>query len=116
MEKIDDVAYFQKVNMILESTSERSLCNALPTMVWLSDNRAKLVYCNNECTSFTGLEMDELKDVGFLGSVHPNDISEFQNMAVKALQTKCPASCELRIKRNDGEYIWHLLRCQLCFE
>ena len=106
----------QDISRIMDNMTEHRLCDALPTMVWLSDHQAHLVYFNQECLSFTGSTSEQLKESGFVTSMHPDDVSVFQKMAVEALTTHKPSSCELRVRRYDGEYIWHHLRCCLCFE
>ena len=106
----------KNVKNVLEGITDRKLCDNLPTMVWLSDHQSNLVYCNEECCTFTGIPLDELKKQSFIKCIFPDDIPIFGKMAEKTKSTNLPSSCELRIKRYDGEFIWHLLRCQLCFE
>ena len=110
-----DLAHLRDIQHVMEDMTEHRLCDALPTMVWLSDHQANLVYFNKECMSFTGSTSEQLKEQGFVKSMHPNDVEVFQNMAMKALTTHETGSCELRVLRYDGEYIWHHLRCSLCF-
>ncbi len=105
-----------EIQQILDSLTEHKLCDALPTMVWLSDMNAKLVYCNDECMRFTGISKSQLEDEGFTSCIFPEDLHVFQSMAVQVLTTLEPGSCEIRCKRFDGEYIWYLIRCQLCFQ
>lgn len=111
-----DEIYKENVKNVLEGITDHKLCDNLPTMVWLSDHQANLVYCNEECCLFTGIPLEELKKQSFVQCIYPDDVSVFSEMASEALSTNLPASCELRIKRYDGQFIWHLLRCQLCFE
>jgi diguanylate cyclase (GGDEF)-like protein/PAS domain S-box-containing protein len=90
-------------------TRYRALTDALPQIVWIIDERAVLQYVNERWSIYTGLAFDSRAGQSVLSIVHPDD---FALVAEKcdALRAQRDRECELRLRRRDGEYRWHLLR------
>jgi diguanylate cyclase (GGDEF)-like protein/PAS domain S-box-containing protein len=90
-------------------TRYRALTDALPQIVWIIDEQARLQYANERWSIYTGLAFDANAGQSVLSIVHPGD---FTLGAPKrdVLRGKRDCECELRLRRHDGEYRWHLLR------
>jgi len=85
----------------------RALTDALPQIVWIIDERARLEYVNERWSLYTGLPFDS-RAGDVLSIVHPDDALVAQKCEALRAQRDC--ECELRLRRHDGEYRRHLLR------
>ena len=65
-------------------------------------NRATLAYC--------GLSLDEWLGDNFRSVVHPDDAERFRAAADGALLSGSEYELELRLRKYDGTYRWHLAR------
>ncbi len=84
----------------------RALSEAIPQMLWVIDANNQFEYVNERFTAYSGLTLDDTRDDGS-GMYHPDDVDEL------GLQAALPAvECdfEVRVRRADGVYHWHLLR------
>ena len=88
----------------------RQLADAMPQIVWQGDEAGGIVYLNQRWYDYTGLTVEQsLADP--TQATHPDD----QAMAMRTWQEVRPQGkpyeYELRLRRADGIYRWHLTRC-----
>ena len=88
----------------------RQLADAMPQIVWQGDEAGGVVYLNQRWYDYTGLTVEQsLADP--TQATHPDD----QAMAMRTWQEVRPQGkpyeYELRLRRADGIYRWHLTRC-----
>jgi PAS domain S-box-containing protein len=88
----------------------RQLADAMPQIVWQGDEAGGVVYLNQRWYDYTGLTVEQsLADP--TQATHPDD----QAMAMRVWQEVRPQGkpyeYELRLRRADGIYRWHLTRC-----
>jgi diguanylate cyclase (GGDEF)-like protein/PAS domain S-box-containing protein len=90
-------------------TRYRALTDALPQMVWIIDEQARLEYANERWSRYTGLPFDPSAPPSVGSIVHPDDRAL---LAAKCARLAHDGECEseLRLRRHDGQYRWHLLR------
>lgn len=80
-----------------------ALADALPIMVWMTDQDDKCFYFNKAWLDFTGKKYEEEIDSGWVKGIHPDDMNSFQ--AINHLLKKHEEySCEYRLRRKDGNY------------
>jgi len=82
------------------------MANNVPAMIWMSGNDKFHDYFNNTWLEFTGRNVEQEKNEGWLQSVHPEDAPRCLERFSKALEEQVGFYSEYRLKRYDGEYRW----------
>jgi PAS domain S-box-containing protein len=87
----------------------RALTDAIPQHVWASDAKGAIEYANDRLLAYAGRTREEglerLEDL-----VHAADLSAYLEQWSRAVELLTPLELELRLRRADGTYRWHLLR------
>ena len=94
----------------LSEQNFRQLADLMPDKVTNTDAEGKVTYYNQNWLDYTGLSFEELKDWGWLKSIHPDDLDKTIPLWQQALATGTPLETQDRILNRDGEYRWHLSR------
>ena len=67
------------------------------------------IYANRYVLEYTGLTLEDLKSRrGHF--VHPEDVDRLVEVRAQGLSRGLPFEAEYRVRRNDGEYQWSLIR------
>ncbi len=90
--------------------SLRTLIDAIPQMVWITDSTGALTYANQRCFEYFGVNAQGEKGWGWLGLIHPDDLETVKLRWLEAVSEGKAYEVELRLKGNDGSYRWHLNR------
>lgn len=97
----------------LRKTSERryrNLAEAIPQIVWTADPDGMLEYVSQRFTDYTGMNNGEALGAGWLRSVHEEDATRYEQEWQEAHTTGAAMEVQLRLRRKDGQYRWHLSR------
>jgi PAS domain S-box-containing protein len=84
----------------------RTLADAMPLMVWLSDTEGNLTDFNRGWLEFTGRSLREELDGGWLDGLHPDDRDGLVAHWRTALAARRPFKQTCRLRRRDGAYRW----------
>jgi len=87
----------------------RHLADAIPQHVWVARPDGSLEYLNERCREYTGRGSGE-QLTGWERVVHPDDIPGYLEQWSRAGETASGLELEVRLRRADGEYRWHLMR------
>lgn len=82
----------------------RQITDSLPQLVWTSRADGHCDYLSPQWLAFTGIPMEEQLGWDWLARVHPEDRSAVEQRWKHALSTGSPFTCELRLRRHDGQY------------
>jgi PAS domain S-box-containing protein len=94
----------------LEERRYRSLCNAIPQLLWVNDADGNIQFFNQRWQEYTGV-VDLTGGVGLWRSViHPDDFPPVSLIRDRAIAAKEAYEVECRLKRFDQTYRWHLAR------
>lgn len=111
-QKLVELARLQSESKLAEEQerSERRyqrLAEAIPQMVWTADPQGRLQYLNRRWREYTG---DDAENVlaGWAEFVHAMDLT--RAMEAQKRGSKEAYEVEMRIRRYDGQYRWHLAR------
>jgi len=96
----------------LQESQERSkfILEALPVMVWTTRADGAADYFNQRWLTFTGREMAQEVNSGWLESVHPDDQQSASTAWRKAYESGESFQTEYRLRCADGSYRWVLAR------
>jgi len=87
----------------------RALVSALSSLVWNTAADSQIVDMP-EWRALTGQTVDEVRGWGWLNALHPDDRDRSQIAWQTAVDTESTYETEYRIRRWDGEYLWHQAR------
>jgi len=88
----------------------RFLAESMPQKVFTAKPDGQADYFNQQWNEFTGSSFAELKGVGWVRLVHPDDVGETIRRWQRSVETGEPFQIEHRFRGKDGVYRWHLTR------
>jgi PAS domain S-box-containing protein len=88
----------------------RSLVDAMPVMVWMSNADAQCTFFNRTWVEFTGATLQKVSWDGWAHSLHPEDRDKCTSQYMAAFHSRSGFVLEHRLLRNDGVYQWVLDR------
>jgi PAS domain S-box-containing protein len=102
---------FQTMADSIASSEARyhALVRALSSLVWTTAADGQIVDMP-EWRSLTGQTVDEVRGWGWLNALHPDDREHSEIAWKTAVDTQSFYQTEYRIRRSDGEYVWHQAR------
>jgi PAS domain S-box-containing protein len=86
----------------------RTMANAAPVLIWLSDVHKQRNFFNWRWLEFTGRTAEEELGNGWLADVHPDDAERFYEAYSSAFDARTNFQVECRLRRADGVYRWVL--------
>jgi diguanylate cyclase (GGDEF)-like protein/PAS domain S-box-containing protein len=86
----------------------QALADNAPALIWMAGPDKKFTFFNKRWLQFTGRSLDEEKGEGWLVSIHPDDLSRWNETYTKNFNARSDFSVKYRLQRHDGEYRWLL--------
>ncbi len=90
----------------------RILTEVAPQIVWRTDQRGDMTFCNQEWIEYTGVSLEETIRRGAADVVHPDDRETVRNAWREAIAKGSFFDTEVRLRRADGVYRWHISRAR----
>jgi PAS domain S-box-containing protein len=84
----------------------RTLGEAAPDFVWISDATGHVEYANARWMEYSGLTLEELNSAGWEALIHPQDRTALAERWAAATRIGEPFEAEVRYRRRDGIYRW----------
>lgn len=95
--------------ILLESEQKfRLLADSMPQQIWIADPEGNLNYFNQAVFNFSGLNLEDILDKGWLDIIHPDDREENVKQWKMSIETGNDFLFEHRFRRHDGTYHWIL--------
>jgi PAS domain S-box-containing protein len=88
----------------------RFLAEAQPDQIWTAMPNGELDYVNQRVLDYFDTSFSERVAQGWAGVIHPDDLPHTLQRWEQALDTGSPYENELRLRRADDSYRWHLTR------
>jgi diguanylate cyclase (GGDEF)-like protein/PAS domain S-box-containing protein len=88
----------------------RQLADAMPQIVWTAEPDGDVDYASQAFTEYTGLDAAELASERLRTAIHPDDLAPSEAAWADAMRGGALYSIELRLRRADGVFRWHLAR------
>jgi PAS domain S-box-containing protein len=92
-----------------QRTSEerfRSLADAAPVMILMSDANAMCTYFNRAWLEFRGRTLEEELGNGWTEGLHPDDRDLCLESYLKSFSSRSPFHMQYRLRKADGEFVW----------
>jgi PAS domain S-box-containing protein len=88
----------------------RALAESVPQVIWTAQADGNLDYVNQKWIDYSGQSFAETLGSGWLNVVFTDDTVSTVALWAKALQSGVIFESELRLRKSDGSYRWHLSR------
>ena len=86
--------------------SLRSVIDGIPGFVAILSADGGVEMVNQQIIDFCGVPIEDLRNWGTNGIVHPEDMPHVAEIFGRSIATGAPYNIEQRIRRSDGEYLW----------
>lgn len=105
---IDDMTEYRLMEDRIKESRDfyLALFEEAPTLIWRADADQYVNYVNRRWLEYTGREMQQEKGWGWMETIHPEDVEEFERLYNQAYKNKKPFKYQCRIKGANGEYRW----------
>ncbi len=93
--------------------SEREHCDLvdiIPAIVWSALPDGSNVYVNSRFVEYSGMSAEQLAGSGWHAATHPDDLQRHERKWLACVRTCEVFEDEVRFRRADGQYRWHLQR------
>jgi PAS domain S-box-containing protein len=90
----------------------RQITDTVPGLVWSHGPDGEPTDINQCMVDYSGLSFEQFRDRGWEAFVHPVDFIETLEACDHAIQTGTCFEGIMRLRRGDGEFRWHKIRCE----
>lgn len=77
-----------------------------PYIIWISDERGFIQYCNQRAYEYLGFDKNAQAPGDWTPFLHPDDLEEIGNKWNYGMENKVQYSNQSRMKKHTGEYFW----------
>jgi PAS domain S-box-containing protein len=88
----------------------RSAIDGIPGLVAIFAPNGDLEAVNRQIFEYCGQSLEELRNWGTNGTIHPDDLPHLAEIFTKSIAAGVPYGTEARVRRFDGEYRWFEIR------
>jgi PAS domain S-box-containing protein len=97
--------------VIREQEAElRVVVDTIPAIVWSALPDGSNSYANSRFVEYCGMPPEQIAGSGWQAATHPDDLERHNAKWLACIASGEPSEDELRFRRADGEYRWHLVR------
>src|SRR5882724_2808326 len=103
---------------VAERTSElrrserelREVIDTIPAIVWSALPDGSNSYANSRSVEYCGMTREQIAGSGWEGGFHSDDLERHKAKWLACVASGEPCEDEVRFRRADGQYRWHLQR------
>lgn len=105
---IQDLSELRDAQAALRTTEERfqMMADSAPVLMWLSGADRHSTWFNRPWLEFTGRPLEDERGIGWLESVHPDDLDRVTSTRSKAFDDQRSFTTEFRLRHRAGEWRW----------
>jgi PAS domain S-box-containing protein len=97
--------------VIREQEAElREVVDTIPAIVWSARPDGSNSYVNSRYVEYCGMPPSQIAGSGWQALAHPDDLERHKAKWLACVTSGEPSEDELRFRRADGQYRWHLQR------
>ncbi|MES0059533.1 PAS domain-containing protein [Mesorhizobium sp. M0041] len=112
---IDDRKRIEESLRNSESNLQK-IIDTIPALVWSARADGTADFFNRHYLEYVGLGLENIRDWGWIASVHPADVETLKSVWGATMATARRGECEARLQRFDGSYRWFLFRVEPLFD
>jgi PAS domain S-box-containing protein len=107
-----DITERQRVHEAIRQAGERFrfMAEAMPQKIFTAAADGAVDYVNQQWLEFTGASFNEIRDLGWIRFIHPDDAEQSRLLWKHSIETLESFEVVHRLRRADGVYHWHLSR------
>src|SRR5690349_20544776 len=87
----------------------RLVIDTIPTLVWSCRPDGATDYVSRRWSEYTGIPAQDALGAGWMAAYHPDDVGKHQEKRLASLASGEPMINEVRLRRADGQYRWHVI-------
>jgi PAS domain S-box-containing protein len=100
-----------RTSALMESENRfRNMMETIPQIAWTNTDTGEFIFYNQRWHDYTGLNLIQTKASGLKIAIHPDDLKKSFAQFRLIRKTGDGGEFQLRGKRADGLYRWHLIR------
>ena len=88
----------------------RNMMETIPQIAWTNTVEGEVTFYNQRWFDYTGLDHNQTKTLGLQAIIHPDDLQNALDQYKSIRETSDGGEFQIRGKRADGFYRWHLIR------
>jgi PAS domain S-box-containing protein len=97
--------------VIREQEAElREVIDTIPAIVWSALPDGSNSYANSRSVEYCGMTREQIAGSGWEAGFHPDDLERHKAKWLACVASGEPCEDEVRFRRADGQYRWHLQR------
>src|SRR5882757_7941611 len=90
----------------------RQIIDTVPGLIWSTGPDGQPTHVSQRLLDYSGMRFEDFKHVGWKAFVHPDDFPETAKAYDHAIQNGTSYRGVHRLRRADGEFRWHHVRCE----
>ena len=111
----DTLLYWIGINVDIEERKRaeqelRNIVDTIPAIVWVARPDGSNAYANSPFVEYSGMVPAQTAGSGWRVAIHPDDLQKHEGKWRASVASGEPHESEVRFRRADGEYRWHLDR------
>jgi len=107
---LEDRVASRTEELIKSESRFRTIMETMPQIAWTNAADGTVTFFNRQWFIYTGLSEEQSGSGGWAAAIHPDDLGLTAERVQLVLAEQKPAEFELRERRADGVYRWHLVR------
>ncbi len=88
----------------------RDIVDTIPAIVWVALPDGSNTYVNSRYVEYSGMAAAQTAGSGWRAAAHPDDLQRHEGKWRASVASGEPHESEVRFRRADGQYRWHLDR------
>jgi two-component system, OmpR family, phosphate regulon sensor histidine kinase PhoR len=109
-DELEDTVKSRTADLLVSREHFKLLSDSIPQMTWTNTPTGEANFYNQRWYDYTRLTFEQIKEWGWKAIVHPDDVNFAVERYINSLQSGNIYEVEVRLKRYDGTYRWHLNR------
>ena len=107
--------YWIGINLDIEERKQaevelREVVDTIPAIVWVALPDGSNTYVNSRFVEYSGMSTAQTAGSGWRAAIHPDDLDRHDRKWRASIESGEPHESEVRFRRADGQYRWHLDR------
>jgi PAS domain S-box-containing protein len=94
----------------------REIVDRVPAMIATASAEGLHDYANKRALDYAGVTLEEMRGIGFLSIIHPDDRERVKISWLQSVSNTQPMDLMHRLRRHDGEYVWFHARVEPTFD